>query len=131
MKLLCVPYWKVWKDVRCSPLVCMYSYASSLIRNIDLSTYLSVCLSIYLWLNSPLLRFGRFFSLWIFYTVGRSPWTGDQPIAMLLLHTGQHKHRLNRTEYSQDYLKRIGPQITKVYKYLSLSIRYGTCKCEL
>jgi hypothetical protein len=28
-------------------------------------------------------------------TVGRTPWTGDQPIAMLLPYTGQHKHRIN------------------------------------
>jgi hypothetical protein len=36
---------------------------------------------IYLWLYSPLLGLGRFFSFFIFYTVGKSPWTGDQPVA--------------------------------------------------
>jgi hypothetical protein len=34
---------------------------------------------LYLWLYSPLLGLGRFFSVLIFYTVGRTPWTGDQP----------------------------------------------------
>jgi hypothetical protein len=31
----------------------------------------------------------------IIYSFGRTPWTGDQPVARLLhTHTGQHKHRL-------------------------------------
>jgi hypothetical protein len=34
-----------------------------------------------LWLYSPLLSLGRFFSFLIPYTVGRTPWTGDQPVA--------------------------------------------------
>jgi hypothetical protein len=30
------------------------------------------------------------------YTVGRTPWTGDQPVARSLpAHTGQHKHKIN------------------------------------
>jgi hypothetical protein len=32
-------------------------------------------------LYSPLLGLGRFLSFLIFYTVGRTPWTGDQPFA--------------------------------------------------
>jgi hypothetical protein len=36
---------------------------------------------LYLWLYRPLLELGRFFSLLILYTVGRTPWTGDQPVA--------------------------------------------------
>jgi hypothetical protein len=43
--------------------------------------YLSVNLSVYQWLHSPLLGLGRFFSSLIFYSVGRTPWTGDQPVA--------------------------------------------------
>jgi hypothetical protein len=49
---------------------------------IFLSVCLSVCLSlrpsIYLWLYSSLLDLGRFFSLLILYTVGRTPWASDQ-----------------------------------------------------
>jgi hypothetical protein len=33
-----------------------------------------------------------FFSLLIYYTVGRTPWTGDRPVAGHYVHTGQHKH---------------------------------------
>jgi hypothetical protein len=43
--------------------------------------YLSIYLSIYLWSYIPLLDLGRFFSFLIFYTVGRTPWTGDQAVA--------------------------------------------------
>jgi hypothetical protein len=41
---------------------------------------MSVGISIYLWLYSPLLDLGRFFSSLFFYTVGRTPWTGDEPV---------------------------------------------------
>jgi hypothetical protein len=37
--------------------------------------------SIHQWLYSPLLGHGRCFSFVILYTVGRTPWTGDQPVA--------------------------------------------------
>jgi hypothetical protein len=37
-------------------------------------------LSMALWLYSPLLDLGRFFSFLIFYAIDRTPWTGDQPI---------------------------------------------------
>jgi hypothetical protein len=37
--------------------------------------------SIHLWLDSPLFGLGRFLNFLIFYTVGRTPWTGDQPVA--------------------------------------------------
>jgi hypothetical protein len=43
--------------------------------------YSGVYYSIYLWLYSPLLGLGRFFGFLIFYTVGRTPWTGDQHVA--------------------------------------------------
>jgi hypothetical protein len=61
-------------------------------HDIYLSIYLSICLSIYLCLSvclsiylsilcSPFLNLGRFFSFIILHTVGRAPWTGDEPIA--------------------------------------------------
>jgi hypothetical protein len=37
--------------------------------------------SIYLGPYTPLLDLGRFCSFLILYTVGRTPWTGDQPVA--------------------------------------------------
>jgi hypothetical protein len=33
------------------------------------------------WLYSPLLALGRFLSFFVCYRVGRTPWTGDQPVA--------------------------------------------------
>jgi hypothetical protein len=36
---------------------------------------------VYLWLYSSLWDLGHFFSFFIFYTVGRTPWTGDQLVA--------------------------------------------------
>jgi hypothetical protein len=48
---------------------------------------------ILLWLYSPLLGLGRFFSLLILYTIGRTPWTGDQPVARPLL-----THRTTQTQ---------------------------------
>jgi hypothetical protein len=39
------------------------------------------------------LDLGRFFSFFIFYTVGRTPWTGDQPVARPLpAHRRIQKH---------------------------------------
>jgi hypothetical protein len=49
--------------------------------------------SIYLWLYSPLLDLGRFFSFLILYTVGRTPSTGDQPVARPL-----PTHRTTQTQ---------------------------------
>jgi hypothetical protein len=45
------------------------------------SIHPSIHRSVYLWLYSPLLRLGCFFSFLILYAVGRTPWTGDQPVA--------------------------------------------------
>jgi hypothetical protein len=42
--------------------------------------FMSIYLSIHLWLYSPLLDLGRFYSFLILYTDGRTPWTGDQPV---------------------------------------------------
>jgi hypothetical protein len=51
--------------------------------------YLSIYLSVY---GSIILSFdlSRFFSSLIFHTVGRTPWTGDQPLQSRCLHTDIH-----------------------------------------
>jgi hypothetical protein len=51
------------------------------------------CLSIYGY-TVLLLDLGRFFSFLILYTIGRTPWTGDQPVAKLL-----PTHRTIETQY--------------------------------
>jgi hypothetical protein len=57
-----------------------------------LSVSLSLSLSLSVWLYS-LLDLGRSFSFLILYTVGRTPWTGEQPVAMPL-----PTHRTTQTE---------------------------------
>jgi hypothetical protein len=57
--------------------------------------------SIYPWLYSPfLLDLGRFFSFLILYTVGRTPWTGDQPVASPLPTHTTSQTRNKRTQTS-------------------------------
>jgi hypothetical protein len=46
-----------------------------------LSLLLLLLLLLLLWLYSPFLGLGHFFSFLILYTVGRTPWTEDQPLA--------------------------------------------------
>jgi hypothetical protein len=46
-----------------------------------LSIYLSMYLSTYLYLYSFLFDLGRFFNFLIFFRVGTTRWTGDQPVA--------------------------------------------------
>jgi hypothetical protein len=52
----------------------------SVCLSINLSIYLPTYLNIYLWLYRSL-DLDRFFSFLILYTVGRTPWTGDHPVA--------------------------------------------------
>jgi hypothetical protein len=57
---------------------------------------LSIYLSIYISIDRStvlLSGLGRFFSFLILYTVGRTPWTEDQPVARQL-----PKHRTTRTQ---------------------------------
>jgi hypothetical protein len=57
------------------------------------NTSTNTFMSIYLWLYSSLLDLHRFFGVLIFYTVGRTPWTGDRSFARPL-----PKHRTTRTQ---------------------------------
>jgi hypothetical protein len=68
---------------------------------IFISPYLSVYLSIYLSIYDStvlLLDLGRFFSFLILYTVGRTPWTGNQPVARPL-----PKHRITQAQNKRGY----------------------------
>jgi hypothetical protein len=66
---------------------------------------LLLLLLLLLWLYSPLLGLGHFFSFLIVYTVGRTPWTGDQ--SGRYLRTEQHKHRINAHNTHINALSRI------------------------
>jgi hypothetical protein len=57
------------------------------------SFFLSVFLSFFLSFILSLWLFGRFFSFLILYTVGRTPWTGDQPVSRPL-----PTHRTTQTQ---------------------------------
>jgi hypothetical protein len=61
--------------------------------------------SIYLWLYSPLLNLGRFFSFLIFYTEGRTPWTEDQPIAKPL---PTHRTAQTQNKRTQKSMPQVG-----------------------
>jgi hypothetical protein len=52
-----------------------------------------------LWLYSPLFGLDQFFSFLIFYAVGRTPWTGEQPVAVSLPahRTAQTQNKLTQT----------------------------------
>jgi hypothetical protein len=73
--------------------------SKSLAANSHSMIDLSIYLSIYLWLYSPLLGLGGFFSLFIFYTAGRAPWMGISLSRGRYLHTGRYKHRINAHGY--------------------------------
>jgi hypothetical protein len=66
---------------------CVWEVYLSIYLPIYLSIYLSICLSVCLSVclsicgSTALVDFGRFFGFIIVYTVVRTPWTGDQPIA--------------------------------------------------
>jgi hypothetical protein len=71
---------------------------------------LSVYLSIYLWLYSSWLDLGLFlFSFLILYTVGRTPWTGDQPVARPL---PAHRTAQTQNKRTQTSMPRVEYQPT-------------------
>jgi hypothetical protein len=70
---------------KCSPSQKKIIFAPLSLPSPQLYIYLSMALY--------LLVLGGFFSFLIFYTVGRTPWTGDQPIAMPL-----PAHRIAQTQ---------------------------------
>jgi hypothetical protein len=57
----------------------------------EIITQFLIC--VYLWLCSPLLNLGRIFSFLILYTIDRTPWTSDQPVARPLC-----THRTTQTQ---------------------------------
>jgi hypothetical protein len=68
----------------------------------------SILKCVLLWLCSPLLGLGRFFNLLVFYTVGRTPWTGISQSQGRYLHTGQHR----QNKLTQTPMPRVGFKLT-------------------
>jgi hypothetical protein len=72
---------------------------------IDFNIKILLLLLLLLWLYSPLLGLARFLSFLILYTVGRTPWTGNQPIARPLPTRRTAQTQNKRTQYRHPYLE--------------------------
>jgi hypothetical protein len=87
-----------------------YQYISN-IRSVNLSFCLSFYLPTYLptyliYLSiSPMLGLGRLSVSWSFYTVGRTPWMGDQPFARPLL---AHRTEQTQNKHRQTCMSQVG-----------------------
>jgi hypothetical protein len=85
---------------RSSPKPCPYLYSLSCVLHV---LPISFSLTIYLWLNGP-------FAPWPLFlfpnlsTVGRTPWTGDQPVASPLPTHRKHK-RNKRTHWCLEWIR--------------------------
>jgi hypothetical protein len=80
-----------------------------LISNISVTCPIHLVLSICLYLYSFLLDPGRFFSFFIFYIVGKTPWTGDQPVARPL---PAHRTVRRQTKRTQTTMPQVGFEST-------------------
>jgi hypothetical protein len=70
-----------------------------------LTSYTSVCL----WLYSPLLGHGRFFSFLFSYAVDMTPWIVDQPIVRPLL---EHRTSQTQNKRTQTFVTQMGFELT-------------------
>jgi hypothetical protein len=70
----------------------------------NLVAVLTELIFLYLWLYSPLNR-GQFFSFLILYTVGKTPWTGDQPVARPL---PTHRTSQTQNKRTQTFMPGVG-----------------------
>jgi hypothetical protein len=84
--------------------VCLSIYLS-IYLSVCLSIYLFICLSIYLsiYLTALCWTLTAFFSFLIFYTVGGTPWMGEQPVARPLPphRTAQTQNKRTQTSKPQ------------------------------
>jgi hypothetical protein len=71
---------------------CCFIFYTNKITSTNSHIFLNICLFLCVWLYSPL-DLGRFFSFLILYTVGRAPWTREQPVARPLT-----THRTTQTQ---------------------------------
>jgi hypothetical protein len=62
-------------------------------------------LTIYLRLYSPSGPWSLFFQFLNLYTVGRTPWTGDQAVARLL---STHRTTQTQNKHTQTFMPRVG-----------------------
>jgi hypothetical protein len=69
--------------------------------------------SVDLWFYVPLLCLGRFFTFLIFYTVGWTPWTGDQPVSRPL---AEHRAAQRLNAHRHPYLKWDSKPMTALFE---------------
>jgi hypothetical protein len=69
------------------------------------TTDYATALLLLLWLYSPLFNLGRVFSFLILYAVGRTPCTGDQPVARPL---STHRTTLTQNKRTQTFMPWVG-----------------------
>jgi hypothetical protein len=75
IRLRCLPGWVFKMCFVLSPIwTAVYSLTSNPVTR-------NLLLDICLFLDSPLWGLGRFFSILFLYTIGKTPWTVDQPVA--------------------------------------------------
>jgi hypothetical protein len=83
--------------------------------------YGDIYLPMYVWLYSPLLDLGRFFSFLIMYTVGTILLTGDQPVARPL-----PTHRINADTHGLSGIRTHDPRFRAIEDSSCLRTR-GHC----
>jgi hypothetical protein len=88
---------------------CQYIYIAYRTEGTLIGTKLSCILSVYLWLYSLLLHIGSFFIFLILYTVGRTPWTEDQPVARRL---PTHRRTQTQNKLTQTSIPWVGYEPT-------------------
>jgi hypothetical protein len=107
--------------------VCL-SVSLSIYLSIYLSIHLPICLSVYLSMAlQPFVEPSPFISFLILYTVGRTPWTEDQPVARL--YTEQHKKNKLTDIHASSGIWTHGPSVrAKTVHALHCAVTViGTC----
>jgi hypothetical protein len=96
MSIFCIVLWKQRPYERLIPVKEVVKKCR--IRNV-------ICLSVYLSIydSTALVKLGRFFSFFISYTVGSTPWMGDQPVSRPLpaYRTAQTQNKCTQTSMLQ------------------------------
>jgi hypothetical protein len=84
--------WRGQWEGRCTSI--NHKWATDLEPESSRSVIVTFRLLLLLLSQQPFVGPWPFFSFLILYTVGRTPWMGDQPAKDLYLHAGQHEHRI-------------------------------------
>jgi hypothetical protein len=82
------------EDIFCNSSSCFICVTLISLTSVSTNKCIQTLHIIHLWLHSPFLGPWPLFSFLIFYTIGMTPWTGDQPVARPLPthRTNAHRH---------------------------------------